>query len=395
MEADMISHQIAEQMSRGSLIRKMFEEGNRLKQQYGADQVFDFSLGNPDLEPPNEVQQALKDLVNNPEPGLHAYMSNAGLLSVRETVARHHSNMSGLAVEASDICMTVGAAGALNVMLKALLDPGDEVIVLAPFFFEYLSYTNNHGGQTVVVKNNPQTLLPDLDAIERAITPRTKALIINSPNNPSGVIYPRETLLALDVLLRSREQVIYVLSDEPYADLVYDGNTMPSTLACIQNAVICTSWSKQLSLPGERIGSIVISPRCEDRELLSQSATYCNRILGYVNAPALFQRVIERAIDAVVAIDQYEKRRDMLFTVLGDAGWTVEKPAGGLYLFPRSPIDDDTAFANACARHRILLVPGSAFWFPGYVRLCFAVSEQTIRNSAKAFQAVAREFSLS
>lgn len=390
----MIARKIAENMGKGSMIRKMFEEGSRLKALHGADNVFDFSLGNPDLEPPQEVTDALRSLVNDPLPGLHSYMSNAGHEAARAAVAGRHSRLSGLSIPAGNICMTVGAAGALNTVLKALLDPGDEVIVLAPFFFEYLSYIDNHGGQAVIVRNDAATLLPDLEAIARAITPRTRAVIINSPNNPSGVIYPEQTLRALDDLLSSQSRTIYVLSDEPYADLAYDGAVVPSTLSCIQNAIICTSWSKTLSLPGERIGCLIVSPRCADQALISQACVYCNRILGYVNAPALFQRVIEQAVDARVDISLYERRRDMLVSVLRAAGFAIDPPAGGLYLFPRSPIADDVAFAQECARRLVLLVPGSGFWFPGFFRLCFAVREETIRRSAAAFQAIGRSYGL-
>jgi aspartate aminotransferase len=381
-------------MNRGSMIRRMFEEGNRLRQLYGADQVFDFSLGNPDLEPPQAVQDALAALVTRPQPGLHSYMSNNGLESARLAVAARHSRLSGLDIPAGNICMTAGAAGALNVALKALLDPGDEVMVLAPFFFEYLSYIDNHGGVPVVVKNDPQTLLPDLAAVRAAITPRTKVVIINTPNNPSGVIYPEESLRGLDDVLRATGRVITVLSDEPYAELAYDGRVVPSTLVLIQELVVCTSWSKSLSLPGERIGCLVVSPRCTDPARLAQAHTYCNRILGFVNAPALFQRVIAVALDARIDLSLYERRRDLLVSVLREAGFQTEVPQGGLYVFPHSPIADDVAFAEACARHRVLVVPGSGFWFPGRFRLCFAVREETIRASAPAFSAIGREFGL-
>lgn len=390
----MISQKIADRMSQSSWIRKMFEEGNRLKAIYGADQVYDFSLGNPDLEPPAEVLEAIRKLAQDHTAGRHGYMSNAGYPSTCAAVASRLSARSGLAVPASSVCMTVGAAGALNVILKAILDPGDEIIVLAPYFVEYLSYITNHGGVPVVVQNSHETLLPDLDAIRRAITPKTKAIIINSPNNPSGAVYPASTLTGLDQLLHEAPRTIYVLSDEPYAELVYDGQSIPSTLSCIEQAIICTSWSKSLSLPGERIGYLAISPRCEDYGQLVQAAAYCNRILGYVNAPAFFQKVIELAIDARVDVSRYEQRRNLMMEVMQQAGFQVNRPGGGLYLFVKAPIADDVAFAAACARHRVLLVPGSGFGFPGYVRLCFAAAESTIRGSAEAFMAIGKEFNL-
>ena len=381
-------------MNKGSWIRKMFEEGSRLKAIYGAENVFDFSLGNPDLEPPAKVQDAIRDLANDQTPGQHGYMSNAGYLSTRQAVASLLSRRSGLDVPASAVCMTVGAGGALNVALKALLDPGDEVILLAPYFFEYTSYTGNHNGVPVIVSCDRETLLPDLDAIRKAITPRTKAIILNSPNNPSGVIYPAETLVQLDTLLKETPQTIYVLSDEPYNELVFDGQAVPDTMANITNAVICTSWSKSLSLAGDRIGYLAVSPRCEDFERMIDAIPYCNRTLGYVNAPAFFQRVVEKAIDARVDISKYEERRDLLLGVLRDAGFDVASPAGGIYLFPKSPIEDDVAFAQACAKHNVTLVPGTGFGFPGYVRLCFATSQKTILGSAKAFKEIGREFGL-
>jgi aspartate aminotransferase len=390
----MISHKIAKNMANGSWIRKMFEEGSRLKAQYGADKVFDFSLGNPDLEPPEKVLEAIRRQAADPRLGLHGYMSNVGYLETRTAIADQLSASSGLAIEPAGICMTVGAAGALNVALKALLDPGDEVLILAPFFVEYISYIDNHGGVAVAVDSDPETLLPDMAAIARAITPRTKAMIINSPNNPSGVVYSAETLQDLNAVLNRAGHTIYVLSDEPYADLTYDGQSVPSSLACIEQLILCYSWSKSLSLPGERIGYVCISPRCAFYQDLVNAIAFCNRILGFVNAPAFFQRVIQTALDAKVDVARYERRRDRIYEILTAAGFTVRKPAGGLYFFPRCPIADDTAFAQACARHNVLIVPGRGFGYPGFFRLCFAVSEATIENSAAAWLAIGREFGL-
>lgn len=390
----MISKQIADRMTKGSWIRKMFEEGNRLKAIYGADNVFDFSLGNPDLEPPAEVLEAIRAYANDTTPGQHGYMSNAGYLSTRRVVADRLSKRSSLTVQSEGVCMTVGAGGALNVALKTILDPGDEVILLAPYFFEYTSYTGNHGGVPVIVKCDHETLMPDFDAIRKAITPKTKAIIINSPNNPSGVIYSAETLKQLDKLLLEAPQTIYVLSDEPYSTLVFDNAEVPDTMSCITNAIICTSWSKSLSLAGDRIGYLAVSPRCEDYQSFLEAVPFCNRTLGYVNAPAFFQHVVERAIDAKVDISKYEERRNLLLGVLRDAGFDVKAPEGGIYLFPKSPIDDDVAFAQACAKHNVTLVPGTGFGFPGYVRLCFATSHKTILGSAEAFKFIGREFNL-
>ncbi len=390
----MISRSVADRMQKGSWIRKMFEEGNRLKAIYGADKVFDFSLGNPDLEPPEEVQAAIRELSVDKTPGQHGYMSNAGYTSTRTAVANLLSKRSGMDICFASVCMTVGAGGALNVALKSLVDPGDEVIILAPFFFEYTSYTGNHGGIPVVVQSDRETLLPDFDAIRQAITPKTKAIIINSPNNPSGVIYSPETLVALDAVLQEAPQAIYVLSDEPYNELVFDGQTVPDTMACMKNVLLCTSWSKSLSLAGDRIGYVAVSPRCDDYDQLIDAIPYCNRTLGYVNAPAFFQHVVEKAINARVDISKYEERRDLLLGVLREAGFEVKTPAGGIYLFPKSPIPDDVEFARACAKHNVTLVPGTGFGFPGYFRLCFANSQKTILGSAEAFKTIGREFGL-
>ncbi len=390
----MISQEIAQGMSSGSWIRRMFEEGARLKAEVGADRVFDFSLGNPDLEPPAEVLTAFRELAAERAPGLHGYMSNAGYPETREAVARKLSRESGLSLDADAVCMTVGAAGALNVALKALLDPGDEVLVLAPYFVEYLSYITNHGGVPVVVTCDPDTLRPDVDRIRQAITARTKALIINSPNNPTGLIYPAEVLSTLNDVLLQAPRTVYVLSDEPYAGLEFDGRSTPSSLRHFKNSVVCNSWSKSLSLPGERIGYVAVSPRCEDYERLIQATGYCNRVLGFVNAPAFLQRVITRTIDARVDVRRYEERRDRMGAVLAAAGFTTIRPEGGFYFFPRSPIADDVAFANACARHHVLIVPGQGFGFPGHFRLCFAVPDDLIERSAEAFREIGREFGL-
>lgn len=390
----MISQKVAQSMAAGSMIRKMFEEGARLKALHGADKVFDFSIGNPDLEPPAEVLAAFQELATDPRPGLHAYMNNAGLLETRQVVANRLSATSGLDIKAEAVCMTVGAAGALNVSLKALLDPGDEVIVLAPYFVEYLFYIQNHGGVPVVVQCDEKTFFPDPEKVAAALTPRTKALIINSPNNPSGAIYPVDVLKALDKVLCSASQTVYVLSDEPYAGLTFDGQKTPDNLANLTHCIVCNSWSKSLSLPGERIGYIGVSPRCEDYANLIQAIGYCNRVLGFVNAPAFLQRVIAKTIDARVDVKRYETRRNRIHEILTASGLEVRRPDGGFYFFPKAPIADDGEFVAACARHNVLVVPGKGFGFPGFFRLCFAVPDDMIERSAAAWQAIGREFGL-
>ena len=390
----MIARKITQSMAAGSMIRKMFEEGARLKAQFGADKVFDFSIGNPDLEPPAEVIAAFQELAADPRPGLHAYMNNAGYLETRQVVADKLAKSSGLDVKAEAVCMTVGAAGALNVSLKALLDPGDEVIVLAPYFVEYLSYIQNHGGVPVVVTCDEKTFFPDPEKIAAALTPQTKALIINSPNNPTGVIYPIDVLEALDKVLLAASQTVYVLSDEPYAGLTFDGQQTPDNLAHLTNCIVCNSWSKSLSLPGERIGYIGVSPRCEDYANLVQAIGYCNRVLGFVNAPAFLQRVIAKTIHARVDVNRYEIRRNRMHDILTAAGFDVRRPDGGFYFFPKAPIADDSEFVAACARHNVLVVPGKGFGFPGFFRLCFAVPDDMIERSAPAWLAIGKEFGL-
>lgn len=388
----MISQKMSANIQSGSLIRKMFEEGNRLKQMHGEENVYDFSIGNPDLEPPEEVISSLRTLTDSPTPGMHAYMSNSGYLSTRTVVAKTLST-EDLMVPPDAICMTVGAAGAMNAALKAILDPGDEVVLLSPFFMEYTNYVENHCGVPVVVPTRPDSFVPDLDRIADAVGPKTKAIVINSPNNPSGTVYSAEILSGLNDLLVRQDHLIHVISDEPYRELVFDGQTVPSTMAIIKNLIVCYSWSKSLSLPGERIGYAAVSPRHDDYDLLSKAVVLANRILGSVNAPALFQKVIESSIRAKVDVGSYERRRDMLYDIVSRAGFTVTKPAGAFYLFVRSP-ENDVEFCRKCAEHRLLVVPGSAFSCPGYFRLAFCASEKTIQASEGAFRAVAKSYGL-
>ena len=390
----MISAKIKEKLASGSAIRKMFEEGNRLKKLYGDDKVFDFSIGNPDLEPPKEVSDALRELADNPTPGMHGYMSNSGYESTRAAIAAQRSAQSGLEIGADAVCMTVGAASAMNDVLHSLLDADDEVIVLAPFFMEYINYIENHNGKVVIVQTDDK-FMPDFDAIRAAITPKTKAIIINSPNNPSGVVYGEDQLTKLNELLKAQDHIIQVISDEPYIDLVYDGLTVPSVLKYIDNVVICFSWSKSLSLPGERIGYTLVSPKNEDYADLTGAIVLSNRILGSVNAPAIWQRVVEKALNAKVDVANYEHRRNLLYSNIVDAGFEAVKPNGALYIFMKTPEGlTDTEFQDVCAKYNLLLVPGASFKRSGYMRLAFCVSEQTIRNSREAFAKIAEELGI-
>ena len=389
----MISKEIENKLAGGSLIRKMFDEGTRLKKIYGEDKVFDFSIGNPDLEPPKEVKDAIRELADADIPGMHGYMANAGYPETRKAIADQLSKESGLSIGIESICMSCGAASGMNNLLRSIMDPDDEIILLAPFFLEYLNYISNVKAKPVIVNTDPDTFLPVLSEIEKAITPKTKAIIINSPNNPSGAIYPESVLKELNALLLKQDHVIHVISDEPYKDLAYDGMTVPSTLSCFDNLIVCFSWSKSLSLPGERIGYTCVSPKHEDFAQLTAAIVLCNRILGSVNAPAFFQRVVAKALTAKVDVANYERRRNLLYSIITEAGFTCTKPQGALYIFMKTPIEDN-AFCEVCAKYNVLVVPGSAFKREGYVRLAFCVSEKTILGSKDAFESIAKELGL-
>jgi len=390
----MIAKKILNKLAGSSEIRKMFEEGNRLKTIYGEDHVFDFSIGNPDVEPPKEVFDALIDIANNPVPGMHGYMSNNGYESTRKAVADKRSAESGIAIAPGAVCMTTGAAAAMNDTLHSILDDEDEVIVLAPFFMEYTGYIENHNGKVVIVDTDDD-FMPNLTKISEAITPKTKAIIINSPNNPSGVVYPASFLKNLNDMLIRQDHVIHVIADEPYIDLIYDNTEVPCVLKYIDNLIICFSWSKSLSLPGERIGYTLVSPRNKDYDDLTNAITLSNRTLGSVNAPAIWQRVIERTINAKVDTSSYERRRNLLYSNIIDAGFDAVKPSGALYIFMKTPegLTDDE-FKSICAVQNLLIVKGASFAKPGYARLAFCVSEQTILNSRRAFFAVAEELKI-
>jgi aspartate aminotransferase len=394
----MISRKLTDNLKNSSLIRKMFEEGERLKGLHGPENVFDFSLGNPDLEPPAAVLDALKEAVNGNAPGLHRYMNNAGYGFARAAVAGKLSRLSGVMVPETNVVMTVGAAGALNVAFKTLLDAGDEVVILAPYFVDYLNYVDNFGGRSVVVSCNRDTFQPDVAAIAAALTSRTKAILLNSPNNPTGAVYTESVLRELsEVLLDAGKRfgtTIHVVSDEPYSEIVFDGAVVPTTFSIFPNSIVCSSWSKSLALPGERIGFIAVHPQNDDVELLLKGIVYCTRVLGFINAPALFQTVVAKAIDARVDIRSYSDRLDMLYRVITESGFTCRKPQGALYLFARSPVADDLDFADHAKAHRILVVPGIGFGAPGFFRLTFCVDMKTIIGSRAAWEALAAEYGL-
>ncbi len=390
----MFSDKIVAKLKASSFIRVMFEEGERLRKIYGPDKVYDFSLGNPDAEPPDAVKEAISRHLTN-DPDIHKYMNNAGYDDVRKKIAAKIQNESGVSISSSNIVMTCGAAGGLNVALKALLNPGEEVIVFAPYFVEYGFYIDNHGGTTVIVPPDTETFEPNLAELEKLITKKTKAIIINTPNNPTGVVYSEEVLTRMAALIEEKEKQldtsIYILSDEPYNKLVYDV-TLPSVLKIFKNSIIVTSFSKSLSLPGERIGYIAANSAIENIDILMNALIFCNRILGFVNAPSLMQKVISDSLDAVVDVEGYKKRRDLIYNHLTSIGFSCKKPEGAFYLFPKSPIPDDLEFKNRALAHNILIVPGSGFGCPGFFRLAYCVSTKALKNSMPAFEALIKEF---
>jgi len=372
-----------------SWIRKMFEGGAKLKAEFGAENVFDFSLGNPDLPPPPQFQKTLANLAANEAPGVHSYMPNGGYPFVRDAVAAQLSIEQGITLSRDEMLMTCGAAGGLNVVLKALLDPEDEVIILAPFFVEYKFYIDNHGGVSKVVPTDSE-FNPDLDAIASAISEKTKAILINSPNNPTGQIYSKESLAELSNVLSAASEkynnTIYLIADEPYRKIVFDDHEVPSILLAYQNSMVVSSYSKDLSLPGERIGYIAVHPEIADKNALLEALTLGNRILGFVNAPALMQRVVAELQGATVDTSIYTRRRETFCRILSDAGYQFMPPKGAFYVFPKSPLDDDVEFVRILQEQKILAVPGKGFGAPGYFRLAFCVEDAVIERSAEPFR---------
>ncbi len=393
-----IAAKVKECIDRSSWIRKMFEEGARLRRIHGDENVFDFTLGNPSMEPPAAFDEALRRIALNPTPGMHRYMNNAGYDETRAAVAEALTKGSGVQVEGRHVVMTCGAGGALNVVLKTILNPGDEVLILAPYFVEYKFYVDNHGGTTREVWTDKETFQLDIAAIEGAIGPTTRALIVNSPNNPTGVIYPKEALVALGEMLARKEKelgrTLTVISDEPYARLAFDGAEVPPIFACVRNSVVVTSHSKDLGLPGERIGYLAANPQMEQVNLFIEGAVFCNRVLGFVNAPALMQRLVAGLQSASVDIAAYQRKRDLLYDRLSALGFKTVKPGGGFYLFPRSPLPDDVEFVRRAQQHNILLVPGSGFGAPGYFRIAYCVDDAVIERSFPAWEALAADLGM-
>ena len=378
----------------------MFEEGKRLAAIYGPENVYDFSLGNPNVPAPEAVNRAITDIVaEEASTKVHGYMSNAGFEDVRDTVAQSLNRRFGTQFHLENILMTVGAASGMNVILKTVLDPGDEVIVFAPYFMEYGAYVRNYDGVLVTVSPDTSSFQPNSSELKEKITKRTKAVIINTPNNPTGVVYSSETLEQIAAVMKAKEEEyrtsIVLISDEPYRELAYDGVEVPYVTPFYHNTVVCYSYSKSLSLPGERIGYLVIPDELEDSKAVIAAATIANRVLGCVNAPSLMQRVIMRCIDEKVNVEAYDRNRNLLYNGLTGFGFECIRPEGAFYLFVKSPEADDRAFSDVCKKHRLLVVPGTSFACPGYVRISYCVSYEQIERSLPAFEAVAGEYGLS
>jgi aspartate aminotransferase len=390
-----VAKKIALAARNSSWIRQMFEEGSRLAATYGKGKVFDFSIGNPNLEPPAECKQVMYELLSEPQCGMHGYMSNAGYRETREAVAAFVSSDQGVALSGDNVVMTVGAGGSLNVILKAILDPDDEVIAPRPFFMEYASYVDNHGGILKTVVTTPDFLL-DIGAIEAGIGPKTRAVLINTPNNPTGRVYPAESLQALGELLTRKStevgRVIYLVCDEPYRQIAYDGVRVPPVMAAYSNTIIASSYSKALSLAGERIGYVAANPAIPDVCELMEGLVLSNRILGFVNAPALMQRVVARMQGVCVDVTPYQRNRDVLVQGLRDAGFTVVKPEGAFYLFPQSPIPDDVAFCREMLEHLVLVVPGKGFGLAGHFRMAYCVAPEVVDGALPAFREVGAKY---
>ena len=392
-----MSENVRQQMVEGSWIRRMFEEGTTLKALHGADKVCDLSLGNPIVEPPAEFNAEFLRLAEHPIPGMHRYMANAGYDETRAAVAAELERETGVGVALRDVVMTCGASGAMNVVLKTLLNPGEEVIVFAPFFVEFLGYIDNHGGKPRIVRSN-RDFLPDLDRLAQAIGPQTKAVILNSPNNPTGVVYPESFIHSLgDVLARKEAEFgtqIYLISDEPYRRILFDGLVPISVFQHYHNSIMVASHSKDLALPGERIGYAALNPESDEHEDLMAGFIHCNRVLGFVNAPALMQHLVRNLQHITVSVPEYERKRDLLYGELIGMGYDVVRPQGAFYMFPKSPVDDDVEFVRELLSLLILVVPGRGFGAQGYFRVSYCVSDRTLENSLEGFRKAAVRYGL-
>ena len=393
----MIAKKMEGLVKNSSVIRAMFEEGKRLSTIYGEENVFDFSIGNPNVEPPAEVKKAIIEILSNEEPNfVHGYMSNSGYEDVRDKIAQYIYDKHGFKIKGESIVMTCGAAGGLNIILKSIINQGDEVLTFAPYFGEYNNYVSNFDGKLIAIAPDTKTFQPNFKLLEEAINEKTKAIIINTPNNPTGVVYSEESIKTLANILNKKEKEfgtsIYLISDEPYRELVYDGVKVPYILKYYKNSFIGYSYSKTLSLPGERIGYIAVNEEMDDYNDMMGALNVANRILGFVNAPSLFQRVIGKTLGAEVDVNIYKKNRDLLYNHLISLGFECIKPEGAFYLFPTALIEDDNKFCEDAKKYNLLLVPGSSFGCPGYVRISYCISYEKIEKSLEAFTKLAEEY---
>lgn len=395
----MISNKMKSLVNNNSTIRAMFEEGKRLSDIYGEENVFDYSIGNPNVEPPENIKTIISDILNKEKPNfVHGYMNNSGYEDVRDDISSFLNKKNNLNLTRNNIVMTCGAAGGLNIILKSILNPDEEVITFAPFFGEYKNYVENFDGKLVIVPTNIDTFEPDLDELSKVINSKTKAIIINNPNNPTGVIYSKNAIQSLADLLNKKQKElntsIYLISDEPYREIVYDNAEVPCLLKYYDNTFIGYSYSKSLSLPGERIGYVVVNPSMTDCDEMMAALNIANRILGFVNAPSLFQRVIAKSLGSEVDVNIYKKNRDLLYNHLVKLGFTCIKPKGAFYLFPRTPIEDDKKFCEDAKQFNLLLVPGSTFGCPSHIRLSYCISYEKIEKSLPAFDKLAKLYSM-
>jgi aspartate aminotransferase len=393
-----VSERVKKGMQVGSWIRRMFEEGIAMKKQFGEENVIDLSLGNPVMEPPPEFVRELKRLANNPYKGMHGYMENAGYPATRAAVAEQLTKETGIKLTEKDVIMAVGAAGAINVALKTILDPGDEVIVFIPWFVDYFNYVENHDG---VVKPLPtdENFMPRLDVLEANIGPKTKALLINSPNNPTGVVYSQSLMKQMAQILRKKEAEygteIFIVSDEPYKKIIYDGLKYPSPLNFHRHSIIATSHSKDLSIAGERIGYVALHPDCEHHDDMITGFVFCTRVLGFINAPAFMQNVVRTLQGVTIPVSEYQRHRDFIYDNLVRMGYKVVKPKGAFYIFPKCPIKDDVAFIHELQHeHHVLTVPGVAFGTHGYFRLVYCVTDEILERSMPGLEAMAKKYGL-
>ena len=394
----MIAEKMKGFVNNNSAIRAMFEEGNRLASIYGRDKVFDFSLGNPNVAAPEKLNESIKEVLDNESSTfVHGYMSNAGYEDVREKIAQSLNKRFATNFSNKNIIMTVGAAGGLNVALKTLLNPEDEVIVFAPYFLEYRAYISNYDGKIVEISPNTENFMPNIEELASKVTPKTKAVIINNPNNPTGVVYSEKVIKEIVAVLEEKQQElnteIYLISDEPYRELAYDGVEVPYLTKYYKNTIVGYSYSKSLSLPGERIGYLVIPSEMPDYENVFQAASIANRILGFVNAPSLMQRAVAKVLDEKTDIDYYDRNRQTLYEALKKLGFECIKPEGAFYLFMKTPVEEKD-FCDMAKKYNLLLVPGSSFACKGYVRIAYCVSYEAIVNSIPAFEKLAKECKL-